>query len=354
MDENVPVGTTVGTFTTTDPDASSSHTYSLVLGPGAADNSAFYIDGNQLQLQETPDFETQSSYSIRVRTTDSGSLFAEQAFTITVTDGNDAPFASFGFGGIRREGSPLSFDASASSDADGDALTYAWNFGDGNTGTGVAPSHIYTDNGTFIATLTVDDGNGGTDTVERTVTVNNVAPTVDIGADVTIEQGETFSVSGLFNDPGDDSWNATVNYSDGSGDETLALNPDKSFDLSHVYADIGTYSVSVTVQDNDGGSDTDTLTVVVLRAAAPDLTVSDFEHQFLADQSCPGRNRHDQCHHHQRGVGRCLRRHGGFLRVGYLHRSVNDHRQPGPGGDSRRLTADLIPRSGLPFDHGEG
>jgi glucose/arabinose dehydrogenase len=57
----------------------------------------------------------------------------------------------------------VNFDGSGSSDPDGDALTYSWDFGDGSTGTGVKPSHTYTTKGHFTAMLTVSDGKGGTD-----------------------------------------------------------------------------------------------------------------------------------------------------------------------------------------------
>ncbi|HSS77020.1 MAG TPA: cadherin domain-containing protein, partial [Thermoanaerobaculia bacterium] len=91
--ENQPSGTVVGTFSTTDQDAGDTHTYTLVVGTGSTDNASFTISGNQLQTNAVFDFETKSSYSIRVRTTDSGTgnLFFEKVFTITVTDANDAP-----------------------------------------------------------------------------------------------------------------------------------------------------------------------------------------------------------------------------------------------------------------------
>ena len=72
MAENQAAGTAVGTFSTTDPDAGDTHTYTLVAGTGDTDNASFQISGGQLQTAAMFDFETKSSYTIRVRTTDSG------------------------------------------------------------------------------------------------------------------------------------------------------------------------------------------------------------------------------------------------------------------------------------------
>jgi len=55
----------------------------------------------------------------------------------------------------------FTFDASASTD-DGTIVAYAWDFGDGTTGSGVVVTHRYASNGTFAVTLTVTD-NGGLD-----------------------------------------------------------------------------------------------------------------------------------------------------------------------------------------------
>ena len=52
------------------------------------------------------------------------------------------------------------FDGSGSSDADGDNLSYSWDFGDGNTGEGVNTTHVYSKPGTYSCTLTVDDNSG--------------------------------------------------------------------------------------------------------------------------------------------------------------------------------------------------
>src|SRR4051794_9940719 len=94
VNENQPINTVVGTFSTTDPDVGDTHTYTLVGGAGSTDNGSFNISGNQLRTSAVFNFEIKNSYSIRVRTTDSGGLFFEKIFTITVNDLPEAPIAS--------------------------------------------------------------------------------------------------------------------------------------------------------------------------------------------------------------------------------------------------------------------
>lgn len=85
--ENQPSGTVVGTLSAVDADGSRDrHTYSLVAGAGSTDNASFSLVGNELRTFGSFDFETKSSYSVRVRATDFGGLVAEKVFAITVTN----------------------------------------------------------------------------------------------------------------------------------------------------------------------------------------------------------------------------------------------------------------------------
>ncbi len=82
-----------------------------------------------------------------------------QLFSVVITPGtatpNRAPVASFTSDCTLMT---CSFDAVGSSDADNDPLTYAWDFGDGTSGTGVTTSRTFTAEGARTVTLTVDDG----------------------------------------------------------------------------------------------------------------------------------------------------------------------------------------------------
>lgn len=105
-----------------------------------------------------------------------------QVRRINYTGGaNRAPVASFSV--TPTSGSvPLNvaFDASASSDPDGNLLTYSWNFGDGTTGSGRTVQKTYTSAGKFRIVLTVRDSNGATSSYARTVFPGNTAPNVSI------------------------------------------------------------------------------------------------------------------------------------------------------------------------------
>ncbi|MBC3789364.1 putative Ig domain-containing protein, partial [Spirosoma utsteinense] len=90
--ENQPGGTVVGSLSSTDADVpAQTFTYALVNGSGDADNGAFSLQDNTLRTAVSFDFETKASYTIRVRTTDSGTPAQsyETSFTIAVSNRNE-------------------------------------------------------------------------------------------------------------------------------------------------------------------------------------------------------------------------------------------------------------------------
>jgi PKD repeat protein len=93
--------------------------------------------------------------------TTSAAVTRTQLFSVVVSPGagtvptNHAPVPAFS---STCSGLTCSFDATASTDADNDALTYSWAFGDGTTGSGATASHAYATAATRTVTLTVSDG----------------------------------------------------------------------------------------------------------------------------------------------------------------------------------------------------
>lgn len=79
------------------------------------------------------------------------------------------------------------------------------------------------------------------------VSIRGRVPVVSMPTAATIREGSTFTATGSFANPGVSAWTASVDYGDGTGVKPLALNADRAFALSHVYADDGAYTVTVRV-----------------------------------------------------------------------------------------------------------
>lgn len=86
IDENNLIDAVIGTFTTTDANSADEHSYALVAGTGDEDNASFGIIDDELIALEVFDFETKTSYSIRVQTDDDNGGVYEEAFTISIND----------------------------------------------------------------------------------------------------------------------------------------------------------------------------------------------------------------------------------------------------------------------------
>jgi VCBS repeat-containing protein len=152
--ENQPAGTTVGTFSTTDPDVGDSHTYMLVSGTGSTDNGSFSIDASgHLKTAASFDFETKNSYSIRVRSTDAGGLYVEKVFTISITNVNEAPTIAVPAAQTAYEDVDKTISGITVGDPDGDRLTVTLSVGHGTLTLGTTTGLTITGNGTGAVSL---------------------------------------------------------------------------------------------------------------------------------------------------------------------------------------------------------
>jgi PKD repeat protein len=178
---------------------------------------------------------------------------------------NHSPTAVPGAAATGTEGTAVSFDGTGSSDPDGDAVTYAWSFGDGTSGTGAKPGHTYADNGSYTVTLTVTDARGAASAPATTsATIANVAPAVNAGGPQTVNAGSPFTLNATFGDPGanDAPWSYAIDWGDGSpptsGSTTSQSSP---ITATHSYGGPGTSTGHVAVTDKDAGSGSASFTV---------------------------------------------------------------------------------------------
>ncbi|UDY36949.1 PKD domain-containing protein [Dermatobacter hominis] len=142
-----------------------------------------------------------------------------------------------------------SVDATGSADADGTIASYAWSFGDGQTGSGVTSSRTYAAAGTYTVTLTVTDDDGATASTTRQVgptapPPTNQPPTASFTTsctDLTCSVDATGSADA-------DGTIASYAWSFGDGQTGSGVTS------SRTYAAAGTYTVTLTVTDDDGAT----------------------------------------------------------------------------------------------------
>ena len=142
--------------------------------------------------------------------------------------------------------------------------SYAWNFGDGTTGTGITIEHTYTAAGTYNVILTVTDSNGNTGYASVTITVSEVGvPTAVI--DVTPSTTGVTPFTVIFGASQSSSSYSIVSYGWNFGDTTTGT----GITIEHTYTAAGTYNVILTVTDSNANSGYDSVTISVYEAGVP-------------------------------------------------------------------------------------
>jgi hypothetical protein len=212
--ENQPGNTVVGSLSATDPDAAdTSFTYTFADLAGHPDAAYFNISGNSLRTNIPFDFETKSSYTVRVKVTDPWGESYEENFTISVTDVNDAPVLAYIGDKSVNELAALSFTVAAA-DADLPAQTLTYSLAAGTSGAVPAEAAIDPTTGAFTWTPTEAQGPGTytfdvcvsdgalSDCETITVTVNevNAAPVLSPIGDKDIEELVPFTFTATATD----------------------------------------------------------------------------------------------------------------------------------------------------------
>ncbi|RLF24648.1 MAG: hypothetical protein DRN01_06845, partial [Thermoplasmata archaeon] len=153
----------------------------------------------------------------------------------------------------------------SSTDSDGTIVSWHWDFGDGNISYEQNPTHKYADNGTYTITLTIWDNDGDSDSINKQITVLNVAPEANFTYSPSIPYtSELINFTDLSTDLDGTIVNWTWDF--GDGNVSYEQNP------QHKYADNGTYNVTLTIVDNDGATNTTYQYITVLnRGPIPDF-----------------------------------------------------------------------------------
>ena len=148
-------------------------TYRWNFGDGSPDE-----EGEKVDHQFNP--EATKTFTVTLTVTDDKGAVAALSKEITVeVKENNPPVASFSFSPTEPVEGERVFFTNTSSDEDGTILTHVWDFGDGKIITRNDPSlvsHIYSDSGTFLVTLTVTDDDGATTYFQASVTVATPVP----------------------------------------------------------------------------------------------------------------------------------------------------------------------------------
>lgn len=179
-----------------------------------------------------------------------------------VVDDNEAPTAKIAPNKLGNY-APLkvTFDGSASSDADGNIISYDWEFGDGTTAQGVQTEHTFQDDGLYTVRLTVTDDEGATSSTTTSIKVLNPKPQVNfnfspnvplVGETVRFDAGETFDPASV-----QPQYVKSFRWSFGDGTQKNGSVVEKT------YSQPGFYTVELSVMDDDNAMSTKTRQIEV-------------------------------------------------------------------------------------------
>jgi PKD repeat protein len=203
------------------------------------------------------------SYTVTLTVTDDRGATGTQTLVVDVSeDSNIAPGADFEADVVSGT-APLTvnFDGTASADVDGTIASYAWNFGNGQNGTGAVPAAAtYTFPGTYTATLTVTDNKGATGTATKTITVTpppNQSPSGSVSASTAVGNAPLLVQLSSAGSTDPDGAITAYSWNLGNGSTSTSPNP------SAIYNSAGVYTVQLTVTDNQGATSVRSQTITV-------------------------------------------------------------------------------------------
>jgi len=241
-------------------------------------------------------YATAGTFTVTLTVTDNGGATSQASTTVTVTANTQPPVASAGGPYAGAANIVLNFTGAASRDPDGSVVSYLWNFGDGNTASGVTAAHSYATAGTYTVQLTVTDNDGLTDTASTTAQVTDgTGLQSPVANPAGPYQGTTTSPVAFDGSASSDPDGTVVSYDWAFGDGATASGAKPT----HAYTTAGTYTVALTVTDDTGrkGTATTTASIQVVNTGANLYAANcadchgDPWSGLAVDPSLPGRKR---------------------------------------------------------------
>jgi PKD repeat protein len=197
--------------------------------------------------QPSHTYTAEGTYDVTLTATDDQGAVAQMVTQSVIGVGNAPPAAEAGGPYVGTVGVAISFDGTGSIDRDGSIATYDWAFGDGMTGTGATPSHIYSDGGDYNVSLTVTDDAGvpASDRAMASIGAASQPPVADANGPYAGSVDAAVSFDGSDSSDPDGSI-ATYDWDFGDNTAGTGANP------THAYTAEGTYPVTLTVTDDTG------------------------------------------------------------------------------------------------------
>lgn len=218
-------------------------------------------DGNTATgVSPTHTYLTAGTFNVSLTVTDDAGDTGTDTTTATIGLGNQPPVANANGPYSGTVNVALSFDGSASNDPDGIIVSYSWDFGDGNTGTGANPTHTYTTANLYNVTLTVTDDAGTTDSIGTTANIVPVVVNQPPIADANGPYSGIVGVAIMFDGSASTDADGTIvsyNWDFGDGNTGTGVTP------SHTYGVDGNFTVSLTVTDDAGATSSTTTTASI-------------------------------------------------------------------------------------------
>ena len=217
------------------------------------------LTGTSPNLTYTPDDLFAGVDTVEYTANDGTNTSQPGVITITVLAPNAPPIARITGDLIVNEGTRANLSGLTSSDPEGAALTYTWDLDDDGVfddDLDANASVRYFDDTTATVSLRVTDPRNGADTTTVDVDVRNVAPTILIDDPEIV--GQSLSLFGDVDEPGDDELTGTIDFGGGAVPRPLTIDElDGPFlFVEHTFAAGGTYTIVIEVCDDDGGCGT--------------------------------------------------------------------------------------------------